>query len=150
MTKPEAAVATFKQGFNCSQAVLSAYAEPLCLERTTALRLAAGFGGGLGRLGETCGAVTGALMVLGLKHGSPGADDQSPQERMAERERVYQGVQAFITRFQARHGSVVCRELLGCDIRTPAGYEQAKERQLFLTRCPKFVQSAAEILEDLP
>jgi C_GCAxxG_C_C family probable redox protein len=149
MNRPEVAVATFKQGFNCSQAVLSAYAAPLGLERETALRLAAGFGGGLGRRGETCGAVTGAIMVLGLKFCGGGTAEKTPEERIAEREQVYQRVQQFIAGFQARHGSIVCRDLLGCDISQPGDYQRARAQQLFITRCPKFVQSAAEALEEL-
>ena len=149
MTGPEVAVAAFKQGFNCSQAVLSAYAPSLGLERETAVRLAAGFGGGISRRGETCGAVTGAVMVLGLKFCGAGSAECRPEERMAEREKVYERVRQFMAGFQARHGSLVCRDLLGCDISKPEDYQRAREQQLFVGLCPKFVQTAAEVIETL-
>jgi C_GCAxxG_C_C family probable redox protein len=149
MKRSEVAVATFKQGFNCAQAVLSAYAGLVGLELEKALRVATGFGGGLGRRGEACGAVTGAIMVLGLKFGSGGAEAKTPEERLAEREKVYELVQRFLAGFQARHQSIDCRDLLGCDISNPEGYRRARAEQLFVTRCPKFVQSAAEVLEEL-
>ncbi len=143
MNRKESAVAAFKQGYSCSQAVLSAYAETLGLDRNTALRVAAGFGGGMGRLAETCGAVTGAIMVLGLRYGSTLADDKPAKEK------TYQSVRDFISRFKACHGSVTCRELLGCDISTAEGFRQAMDQRLTTTFCPKLVESAAEILEGL-
>ena len=77
MSRVEQAVSCFKGGFNCSQAVLSTYAQDFGLDREAALKLAAGFGGGMGRMAGTCGAVTGAFMVLGLKHGPTEAGDQT-------------------------------------------------------------------------
>ena len=77
MSRVEQAVSCFQGGFNCSQAVLSTYAQDFGLDREAALKLAAGFGGGMGRMAGTCGAVTGAFMVLGLKHGPTEAGDQT-------------------------------------------------------------------------
>ena len=102
MNRIEMVGSRFAEGYNCSQAVLSAYAPDLGLADETALKIAAGFGGGMGRMAETCGAVTGALMVLGLKYGAT-----SP-EREAK-ERVYERVREFAKRFKARNGSLVCR-----------------------------------------
>ncbi len=136
------AVSRFDQGLNCSQAVLSAYAEDLGLDETTAMKIAAGFGGGMGRMAETCGAVTGALMVLGLKYGGTIPDRQV-------KEAVYQRVREFAAQFKARHGALACRDLLGCDIGTAEGREIAKQQGLLTTRCPQFVRGAAEILEEL-
>jgi C_GCAxxG_C_C family probable redox protein len=138
----ETAVSRFAEGFNCSQAVFSAFAESLGIEETDALRIAAGFGGGMGRMAEICGAVTGALMVLGMKYGGTTPDREA-------KERVYQQVREFAARFRARHGSLVCRDLLGCDISTAAGHQSAREQNLFTSRCPPFVRGAAEILEEL-
>jgi C_GCAxxG_C_C family probable redox protein len=143
MQRIEAAVASFQSGFSCSQAVLAAYADLFGMDRETAVRIAAGFGGGMGRMANTCGAVTGALMVLGLKYGATDATDRQAKEA------VYERVREFSRRFAARHGSTVCRDLLGCDISTPAGVERARQGSLFTSACPKFVQSAAEILEEL-
>jgi C_GCAxxG_C_C family probable redox protein len=133
----------FKQGFNCAQAVCVTYAEHFGLDHETALRVAAGFGGGMGRLAGTCGAVSGAFMVLGLKHGAVHADDK------ASKENAYAQVREFAQQFTERHASLLCKELLGCDISTPEGREQAREQQLSTTRCPQFVQDAAEILESM-
>ncbi len=144
MTKQvDAAVAEFQQGFSCSQAVLAAFGETLALEPALAHRLAAGFGAGMGRMAQTCGAVTGAYMVIGLKYGAT-----SPQDAAAK-EKTYRLVREFTERFQARNHAVSCRDLLGCDISTPAGFEQAKQQGLIKTVCPKAVKDAAEILEEL-
>ncbi len=143
MDRIETAVRMFEQEFSCSQSVFSAFADPADLPRETALRVAAGFGGGLARSGETCGAVTGAIMALGLGHCSAPTDDPLAKER------AYPPVQEFLARFKARHGSIVCRELLDCDLGAPEGLQSAREQGLFKSRCPAFVRTAAEILEDL-
>ena len=122
--------------------MLSAYATRLGLDGNTALKIASGFGGGIGRMAETCGAVTGAMMVLGLEHGNTAPDREA-------KERVYEQVREFAQRFRARNGSLLCRELLGCDISTPEGLQQAREADFVLKICPKFVRDAAEILEEM-
>ena len=94
-------------------------------------------------MGETCGAVTGAFMVLGLRN--CGADCETPLGRKG----VYAAVREFVSRFERRTGSVICRDLLGHDISTSAGMQAAKEHSLFDTKCPKLVQDAAEILEGM-
>ncbi len=108
-----------------------------------ALKVAGAFGGGMGRLGETCGAVTGALMVIGLKHGKIKDDDDEA------RERTYELAQEFTARFRARNESLLCRELLGHDLNTPDGMKAVADKQLFLALCPRFVRQAAEILEQI-
>jgi C_GCAxxG_C_C family probable redox protein len=142
MNRIETAVSRFAEGFNCSQAVFSAYAERLGLDEADALRVAAGFGGGMGRMAETCGAVTGALMALGMKYGGTTPD-------RATKERVYQQVRQFAAQFKTLHGSLACRDLLGCDIGTAEGQKIAVEQNLFVAKCPEFVRAAAEILEEL-
>jgi len=143
MDRVQTAVARFGEGCSCSQAILWTYGEPLGLSRETALKMAAGFGGGMGRMAETCGAVTGAFMVLGLKHGPASVDDQGAKEK------TYELVRQFAGSFKTRHGSLVCRDLLGCDLSSPDGWQRAKEEKLFSTICPKIVEDAAEILEEL-
>lgn len=139
----ENAVSCFKEGFSCSQAVLSAFAQQFGLDRETALKVAGAFGGGMGRMGETCGAVTGAFMVIGLKYGKTRAEDEQTKEK------AYSLVKEFVEKFKSRNGSIVCRELLGCDLSTPEGARIAKEKNLTATVCPKFVQDAAEIIEQI-
>lgn len=141
-SKIQNAVEKFEKGFNCSQAVLSSYCEQFGLDCNTALRIATGFGGGM-KIGETCGAVTGAFMVLGLKYGNTTPEDKETKEK------TYEMVIEFTNRFKARNGSVICRELLGCDISTPEGSKVAVEKGLFSSVCPRLVQDAAEILEEM-
>ncbi len=141
MTNLERALELFAGHCNCAQAVLGAYGPDAGLALPDSLKLAAPFGGGLGRLGEACGAVTGALMVLGLRHGAPAAAD--PAAKAA----LYDRVRAFAAAFKARHASIVCRDLLGCDLGTPDGWQQAQDRRIHETVCPQFVRTAAELLD---
>lgn len=97
----------------------------------------------MARMGETCGALTGAFMVIGLKHGKTRADDDEA------REKTYELVNDFTARFKARHNSIVCRELLGHDLGTEEGREAVAGKNLFLTLCPAFVRTAGEILEEI-
>jgi C_GCAxxG_C_C family probable redox protein len=136
------AASRFLAGLNCAQAVFSAYAAQLGFDETTALKIAAGFGGGMGRMAETCGAVTGAFMVLGLRFG-PTTADREAKEAMAAR------IRDFAARFKAHHGTIVCRDLLGCDISTPPGQQEARDKGLFTTTCPRVVRDACEILDAL-
>ncbi len=137
------AVTLFAQGFTCGQAVLAAFAGKHGLDRDGALRVACAFGGGVARSGSTCGAVNGALMALGLAHGLTRVGDE------AAREATYHAAHAFLERFRAEHGSDQCRDLLGADIGTAAGYEAAAKEGLFRTRCPIFVRTAARLVSSL-
>lgn len=139
----ERAVSRFKKGFSCSQALVSAYGPDFGLEDEYALRISSPFAGGIGNMGETCGAVTGALMVLGLLTGKAGVEDEKTIEE------IQRTVKRFIEEFKARNGSVTCRELLGCDISTGRGMTEAQLKGLFHRRCPMFVRDAAEIIEKL-
>ena len=143
MDKVQKAIDYFKEGFSCSQAVLAAFCEPLGLDRTTALKISQSFGGGMAHMGETCGAVTGALMVIGLKHGRTRADDDRAKEK------TYELVQELVEKFRSEHGSIVCKELLGYDISKDEELKDAQEKQLFDELCPKLVQTSAKILKDL-
>jgi C_GCAxxG_C_C family probable redox protein len=140
MTRADEAESLFKSGMNCCQAVLMAFAEQHGLSRDDAMRLGSGFGGGMGRMGLTCGAVTGAFMAIGLKHPRPNRESAEPSAHL---------VQQMAWQFCKRHGSTECRQLLGEDISTPEGHDKARDSKLFLTICPKLVHDAAEILEGL-
>ncbi len=143
MNQVERAVARFDEGFNCCQSVFSVYAEELGLDRETALKIATGFGGGMGRMAGTCGVVTGAFMIIGLKYGATDAEDKETKEK------TYERVREFAKRFTDRNGALLCKELLDCDISTPEGHERAREQNLFSTRCSQFVKDAAEILNEM-
>ena len=128
---------------NCAQAVLSSYCENFGLERILALRLAQGFGGGMGHAGRTCGAVTGAYMVLGL---AQKISSDSPRESLDE---TYALVRAFNQRFEALHGSLTCKELIGYDLSTPEGLAEARDKKVFTSVCPDFVRDSVRTLEIL-
>jgi C_GCAxxG_C_C family probable redox protein len=136
----EKAVALYKQNFNCAQSVLAAFAIQLGVDESTMLKMASPFGGGVARRGQVCGAVTGGLMALGLAQGA-----DSP----AGKEEAYRLGQDFIKRFETFHKSILCRELLGYDINTPQGHQQARDSGAFITLCPQFVEHAAEIVQDM-
>ena len=136
------AVDLFNEGFSCSQAIVAAYADQYGLDRNQALKIAAGLGGGIGRTGSICGAVTGAILILGLRFGTT-----DPKDKNAKFE-AYKKVQLFNEEFKTRTGSLICRELLGFDFTTPEGGLRAKQPGAF-EHCPEFVQIAAEILETM-
>jgi C_GCAxxG_C_C family probable redox protein len=144
LNKANLALARFEKGFSCSQSVFSAFAPTFGLDHEVALKVAGAFGGGMGRMGETCGAVTGALMVIGLKYGHTVAEDKRAKEQ------VYELASEFAARFRARNeGRIMCRELLGCAIDTPEGLYAAREKGLFKVLCPKYVGDAAALVEEL-
>ncbi len=142
LPEAEAAVANFLQGCTCAQAVLAAFAERYQLSKEHATRISSAFGGGMVPTGQTCGAMSGALMVLGLAHGGT-ADNKAAQEK------THMVTQELWKRFQARHGSATCRELLGVDIGTPEGLQAAVRKGLFRSLCPVLVHDAAEIAAQL-
>lgn len=138
MKKSEIAKEKF-QCFNCCQSVLLPFSEESGLPEKTALLLAFGFGGGMGR-GATCGAVTGAYMVLGLKN--------TPVASIPEaKAKIKVTVKEFNRKFIEKHGSLVCRELIGYDLSIPEEAEKASEADVFNTICPILVASSVEIIE---
>jgi len=143
MTRKEKALEAFGSGLNCAQSVLLAFKEELGPDPEKGLRMASTFGGGMGALGLTCGAVTGAFMLIGLDLGFSSNVDRPVKES------IYAKIQGFAREFTKVHGSIACRELLGCDISSPAGYHEALEKNLFRTLCPKYVESSVIILEKI-
>ena len=137
------AVSCFEEGFNCAQALLSTYGPQLGLSENTARKISAPFGVDMGCMVEICGAVTGAFMVIGLKAGNTETSDK-------KKKRETMGLtKEFCQQFRSRNESVICRDLLDCDISTPEGMKVAQKEKLFASKCPKFVRDAAEIVEDL-
>lgn len=131
-----------RQGFNCAQAVLSTLAEAQGLDRATALKIASPFGGGIGRSGETCGAVTGALMALGVQEGFSEPDPQA-------KDRIYARTREFLSRFRERYGALACKALIGVDLSTPEGLSQARQQDVFATQCNHYITGAIEIAEEM-
>ena len=143
MSRAKEAESQFEKGYSCAPAVFSAYSERFGLETELARKIACGFGGGIGHTGKTCGAVTGAVMVIGLKHGQADANDEE------SRQETHKLVKEFIDRFEALHGSVECRELIGYDLSNPVEFESAKASGVIERKCHGFVYDAARILEDI-
>lgn len=133
----------FKNGYSCSQAILIAFGSQFGLSHEIAARIAAPFGGGFARRGEICGALSGALIVIGLKFGNTSVEDKDSKEH------THQLSEEFLRRFESRHGTITCRDLIDWDISTPDGLQSARDLQLFSTICPKFVYDAADILTDM-
>ena len=134
----------FLEGYNCSQAVFCAFCDLTGLDIDTAARLSSSFGGGIGRLREVCGTVSGALLALGMLRGY--SDPNSPALKKAH----YASVQEYARRFRENNGSIVCRELLK-DVRvTPGGEPEARTPEFYARRpCLRLVGEAAEILDEM-
>ena len=141
MDRQERAEEYFRQGFSCSQAVLAGCADHFGLDEETALRVAGAFGGGLARSGQTCGVISGALMVIGLKYGKVQAEDQTAKDE------TYRVSQQLMAAFTAEQGSTVCRVLLGYDLSDPEQQKAAHEAGVTRTVCPALVRAAVRLLE---
>jgi C_GCAxxG_C_C family probable redox protein len=143
-SQADKAVEFFRTGVNCSMAVLAPFAPDYGLDEKTALRIAAPFGGGMGRMGEACGAVTGAFMVLGL------AFKPKPDETVEERKnRLYGMVRELARQYSERQGGIRCRDILGFDLSTPEGRRLFRERNMHSTKCAECVRAAAELVEGI-
>ena len=136
------ATAKFLSGYNCAQSVLYAFHDEVGLDEDLALKIATGLGAGMARKQEVCGAVTGGILVLGLRHGRGNAADRSATEQ------TYQRTRALMDAFAAKHGSCVCRRLLqGVDLATDEGQRRFKGDDLLNKVCKPCVQGVVEILE---
>ncbi|MDD8013519.1 MAG: C-GCAxxG-C-C family protein [Acidobacteriota bacterium] len=142
--KCETAAAMVAGSWNCAQSVLGVFCDDLNLNRETAMKLASGFGAGMARKQEVCGAVSGAVMVIGLKHGQAREDDK------AGKEAAYRLSRELMDRFQAKFGSCLCRELLpGLDLATEAGHMRYKAEGWSERVCRPCVRAAVRILEEI-
>lgn len=139
----EQAAALFAQENHCAHSLVMAFAPLMEVDPGTAIRLAAPFGGGIGRMARTCGAVNGALMVLGMRFGHQRVDQEEAKEQ------VYRLARELVTRFEQMHGSIACQELLGQDMSDPEAWQRAREEGLFRDRCLGFVRDAAGLVEEL-
>lgn len=142
MKHEDIAVNYYLSGFNCSQSVFTTYAKELGFDEQMALKLGTNFGGGA-RKGELCGAVSGALLVIGLRCGHSVADD------METKAYSYKVSEEFMTRFINKNGSSVCRALLGYDLTKPEEKKVILEKNLFKTKCLDMIRDACRILDDL-
>jgi C_GCAxxG_C_C family probable redox protein len=143
MNRSQHAGELFLSGYNCAQSVLLSFADDLKFSKELAQKLAVGFGGGMGKQQETCGAVTGAIMVLGLLRGE---EVNNNEELKAA---AYSSVKELSRDFISAYKTTQCRELIGCDLNTPEGSEKFKEEKIMENVCAGCVRKAVEIVEDL-
>jgi C_GCAxxG_C_C family probable redox protein len=143
MNKPEIASEYMKKGYNCAQSVIKAYAGDVGMNEEDAVKMASVLGGGIGRTGHICGAVSGAALIIGMKFGS------TDNTNIHSRDKAYQKAKELLEKFSAENKSVLCKELLGYDISTKEGLKQAREAGVMVQKCPKLVFSAAKILESI-
>jgi len=139
----QAALSTFRAGLNCAQAVVAAYSEKLGYDKELALSVSVGFGGGMGRLQQTCGVVTGAFMVIGIYN------SQLYPDNLTRKEKSYEMIQEFNTRFVEKHKTIRCKDLINCDLSTVEGRAKAKELRLHETICEGCMVTSVGILNDL-
>jgi len=141
MTHADRAEQLFTQGYNCAQAVFGAFSEDVRLPLDIMMKLSSSFGGGMGRLREVCGACSGLFMAAGLLYGYAG-----PEEGAVKSEH-YARIRELAAQFEAVHGSIVCREILGRRAEVGGSPEKRTEEYYAVRPCVRCVRSAAEILE---
>ena len=140
--RTEKAASLFKSGCNCCQSVLGAFSDDLGLDEKTAMRIAYGLGGGMGRLREVCGAVSGMVVLAGLKYGS-----EDPYDAAAKK-KTYEIVQQMAHAFREKNGSIVCRQLLGLEKREDDPTPSERTSAYYQKRpCAEYVADAADIVE---
>ena len=142
MTRREMAMANFLEGYNCSQSIVLAFADMLPIDRATLLRMASSFGGGMGRLREVCGSVTGMFMIAGILYGYDG-----PETGQVKADH-YVRIQELAHKFEKEHGSIVCRDMLGLSVHHDVPVPEARTQEYYKKRpCPEIIGDAAEILD---
>ena len=138
----EKAVKRFLEGYNCAQSVLLTMFEHWNGKNELIPRIATAFGGGIGRCGSVCGALTGGVMAIGVKYGTN-------EPMLDKRVKAYELAYRFYKQFETQHESVLCRELIGYDLYNPEELKKAREAKVFEEKCTKFVRTAVEILTEL-
>lgn len=142
MDKRDAALMNFKKQYNCCQCVFAALAEDVGFDRDTALKIAACFGGGM-KCGEACGAVTGVLMAIGYKYGDTTEND------IFAKQLAYNKSLEFIDKFRDKNGSILCRDLLGYDMRNPEEMLKVMQKGLHISVCSRLITDAVDISTEI-
>lgn len=141
--KGDRAYELFKDGYNCSQAVFGAFAEELGVDFDTAVKLASGFGGGIGRMREVCGTFTGLTMAASMIYG------YSDPKDTATKAELYEKIRALADKFREENGSIICRELLGLQQAEKSAVPEARTAEYYKKRpCAELCRYAAELLEE--
>ncbi len=143
MNRKEDALNKFKQGFNCAQSVFLSYCDKYEISKDAAFKLSNGFGGGMGRNQEVCGALSGGIMAIGMLYGRGEDDDRIKQEE------TYSNVRELLDKFKEKYGTVNCKELLNnCNLLTDEGQEMFKNENM-KEKCCEYVSYAVKILEEI-
>jgi C_GCAxxG_C_C family probable redox protein len=143
MNKSEIAAGYMKKGYNCAQAIIKAYAGDVGVNEEDAVKMASAQGGGVGRNGHICGAVSGAALIIGMKYGTADPTDFQAKET------AYNKTSELLKRFSAENKTVLCKDLISYDLKNPEELEKAREAGIFQKKCPLFVASAGQILENI-
>ena len=142
MTRREKAMANFKKGYNCSQSIILAYQDMIPIDKSILSKMASSFGGGMGRLREVCGSVSGIFLIAGILYGY---DEPETGQVKAEH---YARIQELARRFEEKHGSIICREMLGLNVKHDVPVPEARTSEYYKKRpCAEIIGDAAEILE---
>ena len=142
MTRREAAIDNFRKGYNCAQSIVLAFEDMFPVDKTLLLKMASSFGGGMGRLREVCGSVSGMFMTAGLLYGYDGPETGDVKADH------YARIQELARRFEGKNGSIVCRELLNLNVRHDKPVPEERTDEYYKKRpCPELIGDAAEILE---
>lgn len=138
-TYQDRAVKLFKEGYNCAQSVLCTYCDDLGIDCETALKMSSSFGGGMGRLREVCGAVSMMFLIAGFKHGYIESNNDEAKAKH------YALIQKLAEEFKQKHGTIICRELLGINDNSPVPSKRTE--QYYASRpCEEFIKTAVEII----
>lgn len=143
MKRAEKAIEYYSKGFSCSQSVIASFTDILQVDEEVALRMASGFGGGMGQMQRTCGAVTGAFMVIGFLRGKYKKGDEEAKEITNKL------IQEFSNQFVKQNGSINCKTLIQYDLNTEEGRTQAKEADVFNKKCSNYIKLSVEMLEKI-
>ncbi len=142
MTRREAAMENFRKGYNCSQSMMMAFMDLLPGDEETLMKLSSAFGGGMGRLREVCGSVTGMFMVAGILYGYEGPETGEPKAEL------YAKIQELAKEFEKTHRSIICREMLGLSVKHDESTPEARTEEYYKKRpCVELIGDAADILE---
>ena len=143
MNTEEKARKLFRDGYNCAQAAFCVFADELGIDFETALKLSSSFGGGMGRLREVCGAVSAMFMIAGLKFGYTSNNDD------VEKEKHYALIQLLAQKFEEKYGTIICRELLGLDLKHDIPKPSKRDEKYYAERpCETIIVSAVQIINN--
>jgi C_GCAxxG_C_C family probable redox protein len=143
MNKSEIASEYMKKGYNCAQSIIKAYANEVGMNQEDAVKMASALGGGVGRNGHICGAVSGAALIIGMKLGT------TDPANFQAKEKAYNKTNQLLEKFSAENKSVLCKELIPYDMKNPVELKKAREAGVFAKQCPLYVLSSAKILESI-